>query len=91
MARYARGTMTTAEYLDALERLGLSRTSQKTVEALGVTTRSLTLYANGHPIPRTVQIILTLMLTRWREYGEHSQSHNADTSKGMNDRQPQSK
>jgi hypothetical protein len=63
--------MTTAEYLAALERLGLSRTSGETSDALSVTTRQLTRYANGHPIPKTVQIILTLMLMRWREYGNN--------------------
>ena len=67
--RETRSTMTTAEYLAALQRLGLSRTSKTTSEATGLTTRQLTRYANGHPIPKTVQKILTLMLTRWHEYG----------------------
>jgi len=68
-SRETRGAMTTDEYLDALERLGLSRTSETTADATGLTTRQLTRYANGHPIPKTVQKILTLMLTRWHEYG----------------------
>ena len=67
--RVTRGTMTTAEYLAALERVGLPRTGGSTSDALGVTTRQLTRYANGHPIPKTVEKILTLMLMRWQEYG----------------------
>lgn len=52
--------MTPNQYRAALQRLGLSQA--EAAEFLGLSVRTSHGYANGEPIPKTVELVLKLML-----------------------------
>lgn len=54
--------MTTAEYLKALDALGLTPAGQATAEALGLSLRQCQRYAAGDNVPKTLEKLLRLML-----------------------------
>ena len=54
--------MTTAQYLAALRKLGLTPSSKLAAEALGVSLRQAQYYAAGRPIPAPVAKLLRLMV-----------------------------
>lgn len=56
--------MTTAQYLAALKRLGLTPHGIKTREALGKSARQLARYAKGYPIESTVEKLLTALMEK---------------------------
>lgn len=50
--------MTTAQYLAAIQKLGLTRAGKATAQALGVTVRAVQGYAAGGKIPEPVAKLL---------------------------------
>lgn len=55
-------TMTTADYLRALKKLGLTRAGKKTAAALGVSLSQCQRYAAGGKIPQTIALLLQMYL-----------------------------
>ncbi len=56
--------MTTAQYLAALKKLGLTSHGKATAEALGVSVRQLSNYAAGDPIPPMLERLLAALLAQ---------------------------
>lgn len=59
----ARGpTMTNKQYLDSLKKLGLTRASKETADALGLSVRQVQRIAAGQDVPETVAKLLRMYL-----------------------------
>ena len=54
--------MTTGDYLDALQCLGLTPACRDTSETLGLSLRQCQRYASGHPIPAPLAKLLRMMI-----------------------------
>jgi hypothetical protein len=56
--------MTTAEYINALHKLGLPPYGKATYEALGMSPRAIARMATGGTVTKTVELLLRMYLKR---------------------------